>query len=217
MRNRPPTSLPFEKINNKNSELAVTTLPDAVTVTVDGNPQGFTPLSLDTLSEGDHTIILSSPGFEDKLIRARTVQGFRLTVAAQLAKKAEVLAMTTEQEATPSAELSPSLTPTPTKKLTSTPTPTPTKKPGSFITPTPTSTSSASTNTTVTKPYVQINSPDVGYANVRSTAGGGEVLGKANDGEKFSYLGESTNGYHKIQYTSAKEGWVSGQYSTIVK
>lgn len=204
--------LSFEKLSNKTSELAVTTLPDSVTVTVDGNPQGFTPLSLDHASVGDHTIIFSSPGFEDKLIRARTIEGFRLTISAQLAKKNAPTPVVADNEATPSAEIS--TTPTPSKKTT--PTPTPTKKAtGSFVTPTP---SSASSSATVAKPYVEIKNETDGFANVRATPNqSGSFLVKVNHGQRFPYLNETENGYHKIEYATGKEGWVSGQYSIVVK
>ncbi len=200
-------TLSFEKVNTKDSQLAVSTLPDSVTVTVDGNPQGFAPLSQDNLSEGDHTIILSSPGYEDKLIRARTISGFRLTVSAQLAKKAAP--PPTIAEATPSAESS-SLIPTPSKKST----PTPTKKASIMPTPIKTATSSA----TIAKPYVEINNPVDKFANVRATpARDGELLTTVDHGEQFPYLSLTENGYHKIEYAPGKQGWVASQYATVVK
>ncbi len=188
--------LSFEKTNNKDSQLAVSTLPDAVTVTIDGNPQGFTPLSLDSIAPGDHTIILSSPGFEDKLIRARAVSGFRLTVSAQLAKK--LAPPTITEESTPSAQLTPSPTPTPTKKT-------------SFTAP-------PSTSSAVAKPYVEIQNTPTGFLRVRSEPNtNGQEVAQVKPGEKYPYLNETEGGWHKIQYSTGKEGWVSGQYAIVVK
>lgn len=196
--------LSFEKLNNKKGvQLAVTTLPDSVTVSVDGKPEGFTPVSLDTVDEGDHTILLSSPGFEDKLVRARAVKGFRLTITSQLAKKAAP-----PVEASPSAEATPSsvldlLTPTPSKKIT----PTPTKK-----------ATTATPSATIAKPYVEIQDTPTGFLRVREQpSSGSPELAQVAPGERFPYLNETTNGWHKLEYVAGKVGYVSGQYATVVK
>ena len=197
--------LSFEKLQSSDkSRLSVTTIPDSVTVTVDGNPQGFTPVSLDTLTEGEHTILLTSPGFEDKTIRARTVAGYSLTVSAQLAKKPSPDLLGLSTEASPSA----ALLATPSASLS--PTPFSSPKPTITLSPSPSSSSSA-----VTKPYIEINS-SVGWANVRTEPGDGSVISKANNAERFPYLNQSINGYYKIQYSPTQIGWVSSQYSTLV-
>ncbi len=185
-------TLSFEKLSQKNKvELAITTIPDSVTVSVDNNPQGFTPLSLDTLAAGDHTVVMSSPGFTSKTIRARAVDGYRLTIAAQLA-----------------AEAAPTSTPTPLATPSATPTTRPT--PRVSLSPTPTATSAA-----VPKPYVEVLSTPTGWLRVRSSAGGEEV-GKAYPGNRFPYLGTESGGY-KIQYQATQGGWVSNTYSKLVQ
>ncbi|PJE59723.1 MAG: hypothetical protein COU85_02145, partial [Candidatus Portnoybacteria bacterium CG10_big_fil_rev_8_21_14_0_10_44_7] len=205
-------SLSFEKLQSSDqSRLAVTTIPDSVTVTVDGNPQGFTPVSLDTLTEGEHTILLTSPGFEDKTIRARTVAGYSLTISAQLAKKGSPDLLGLNTEASPSAFLAtPSANLSPTPSSPPKPTTTPSLKPTANISPSPASTSSATP-----KPYIEIDS-SVGWVNIRTEPGGGSIISTANNGERFSYLNQSTNGYYKIQYSPTQIGWVSSQYSTLV-
>lgn len=184
-------SLSFEKLQSSNqSRLAITTIPDSVTVTVDGNPQGFTPVSLDTLTEGEHTILLTSPGFEDKTIRARTVAGYSLTISAQLAKKGSPDLLGLNTEASPSAFLA---------------------TPSANLSPSPASTSSA-----IPKPYIEIDS-SVGWANIRPEPNTNNTeFSRANNGERFPYLNQSTNGYYKIQYSPTQIGWVSSQYSTLV-
>jgi hypothetical protein len=199
-------TLSFEKISQKQkAEVAITSLPDSVNVNVDGSPQGFTPVSLDTISEGDHTIILSSPGFEDKVIKARSLNGYRLTINAQLAKKVEAPEIDlTDTEATPSADISPSVSPTST--------PTPTKK----LTPSPTKTASGSAE--VKKPYVEISTTPTGWLRVRSEASSaGTELAKVNTGEKFPYLATDSTGWVQIEYSTGKKGWVSSQYVKVVK
>ncbi len=83
--------LSFEKISSqKDTELAISTLPDSVNVSVDGAPKGFTPISLETIQTGEHVIALTSPGFKDKTIRARTLPGYRLTISAQLSQQTDL-------------------------------------------------------------------------------------------------------------------------------
>ena len=206
-------SLSFEKLQSSDqSRLAVTTIPDSVTVTVDGNPQGFTPVSLDTLTEGEHTILLTSPGFEDKTIRARTVAGYSLTISAQLAKKGSPDLLGLNTEASPSAFLAtPSANLSPTPSSPPKPTTTPSLKPTTNLSPSPASTSSA-----IPKPYIEIDS-SVGWANIRPEPNtNNTAFSQANNGERFPYLNQSTNGYYKIQYSPTQIGWVSSQYSTLV-
>ena len=83
--------LSFEEISSqKDTELAISTLPDSTNVSVDGAPKGFTPISLETIQTGEHVIALTSPGFKDKTIRARTLPGYRLTISAQLSQQTDL-------------------------------------------------------------------------------------------------------------------------------
>ena len=192
-------TLSFEPLSNKRDVvLSVATVPDSVTFTVDGSPQGFTPLSLDNVSAGDHTILFSSPGYIDKTVRAKTVAGYKLTISVQLAK-APVPAL-------PSPEATPSATPAVSV--------TPTTKPN--ITTVPSSTSSAY----LTKPYVQILDTPTGWLRVRTEPPGGAEIGKVNSGDTFRYLESSSppnQGWYKIEHAPGQTGWVSSQYAKLVK
>lgn len=204
-------TLSFEKISNKQkAEIAITSLPDSVNVSIDGTPQSFTPVSLDNIAAGDHTIILSSPGFEEKSIKARSINGYRLTINAQLAKKIEAPQVDlSDTEATPSSDLE--VSPTPTKKTTPTPTSTPTAKTTS--TPTPTKSSALPA-----KPYVEILTTPTGWLRVRAQAStASEEVARVNPGDAFPYLDTDSTGWVQIQYAAGKEGWVSSQYVKIYK
>src|SRR3989344_5489182 len=104
--------LTLESLTKKDAtSLVVLSTPDSSIVQVDGQPQGFAPLSLDSLSAGDHTVALSSPGFKDKSLKAKLPAGYKLTLNFQLAR-ISIEAATDQAEATPSADLaSPSPTP----------------------------------------------------------------------------------------------------------
>ena len=77
----------FEKAGAKDqSGLVVTTNPDAGTVAVDGQMQGFAPLNIPNISEGDHQILITFPGYQSKEIYARGINGYRLVAEIQLKK-----------------------------------------------------------------------------------------------------------------------------------
>ncbi len=77
----------FEKAGEKDqSGLVVTTKPDASTVAVDGQMQGFSPINIPNITEGDHQILVTFPGYESKEIYARGINAYRLVAEVQLKK-----------------------------------------------------------------------------------------------------------------------------------
>ncbi len=188
-------TLYFEKLaNSKESSVNVISMPPSTTVSVDGKPQGFTPLSID-LPAGPHVFAFTSPGFEDKIVNAATQEGYRLNLNLTMATM-EIVPIPAPT-ATPSA----TITPTPTKTTTS-------------ITPLPKQASSSAT----TKPYIEILDTPTGWLKVRETASvAGAELAKVNPGDSFPYKDASASGWFKIEYLSGKVGFVSSQYSKLVK
>lgn len=91
--------LSFEKTGGKAASLAVVSSPSSAQLTLDGEVRGFTPVRIDSLTVGDHQIIISQPGFVEKQINAKTQSGYKLTIVATLAQ-------IKEEEASPSAQLS---------------------------------------------------------------------------------------------------------------
>lgn len=91
--------LSFEKTGGKAASLAVVSSPSSAQITLDGEVRGFTPVRIDSLTVGDHQIIISQPGFVEKQISAKTQSGYKLTIIATLAQSKE-------EEASPSAQLS---------------------------------------------------------------------------------------------------------------
>lgn len=80
----------LEKLaDKKKTSLTVISTPDSCQVKIDGEEKGFTPLSLDDLSEGDHRVLLSSAGFEEIQVPAKIVAGFRVNLNFKLAQKEE--------------------------------------------------------------------------------------------------------------------------------
>ena len=189
--------LSFEPIADKSaSSISVVSTPDGAVVNLDGEPRGFAPLSIDNISEGDHVLVITSPGFNQKTIKAKTVKGNKLIASVQLSREEGETPEIVEkdQEATPSA--APTTSPKATPKATPKSSPKP-KADGEEL----------------ARPYVEINSPDAGWVRVREEAStGSEELTKVDHGDTFPLV-DTDSGWYQIEYEAGKEGWISGKYA----
>lgn len=184
-------TLSFEVLTNKTAtEVNLISFPDTVSVMVDGAPVGFTPFKSDSVASGAHTFTLTSPGYQDMVVKASVQPGHRLIINAQLAMV--------------------DVTPTPTAMATSSATPTP-RLPAE-ITPLPKQASDAA----VLKPYVLILDTPTKFLRVRDDANSGAVeVAKVNPGDKFPYL-QTQSGWYQIEYQTGKKGWISITYAKLV-
>ena len=170
--------------------------PDTVTVTIDGTPHGFTPLSNVEIAPGSHQVNVVSPGYVAENVNVNTVKGYNLVINIKLAS--QTISLSPATPATPSAMTSPIPSPLVSAKPSSSPSPSPTPE--------------------VAKPYVVVNQTGTGWLRVRKDASAtSDELGKANVGEKLPYLGVTTDtGWFKVEF-EGQPGYVSGQYITLVK
>lgn len=179
--------------------LSVVSDPDTSSLTLDGVPTGFTPLSKRELTPGSHEVVVGTPGYAEQKISVVTALGYNLIVNTKL--KAEPLTLTPPPVASTAAA------------LTSSPAPSTTPAPTSLSSPPP---------SPLAKPYVTVSdSPDVtaaGGLNVRKEpSSSADSLGKADVGEHLKYLGETTSaGWHKIEFEGSV-GYVSAKYATLTK
>ncbi len=187
------------------STISVVSDPDTSSLTIDGVPSGFTPLSKREVSPGNHEIIVGTPGFAEQKIPIIATTGFNLVVSVKL--KSEPINLTIQQES-PNPEPAAPATPAASASIAlSSPKPS-TAKPSPVASP--------------TRPYVTVSdSADVvsaGGLNVRKEpSSSGESLGRASVGEHLKYLGETTSaGWHKIEFEGSV-GYVSAKYVTITK
>lgn len=79
----------FDKIGSKEVGLIVISTPENAQVSLDGLPQGFAPYKTSGISPAQHQITVKAPGYADRVITARTLEGFRLSLYAKLAKVSE--------------------------------------------------------------------------------------------------------------------------------
>jgi hypothetical protein len=180
---------------SKAAHLSVISDPSTVNVTIDSQPHGFTPLSKLSLDPGNHTLVVSSPGYESQSLVVNLVAGYNLVANLKLASKSITF---TTPSPSPSAEPLPSISPTPKPTLVA-----------------------SSSAATVTKPYVEIadtvDTQGLGGLNVRSSASStSDILGIARIGEKLPYISTSAAGWHQVTF-EGQAGWVSGKYSTVYK
>ena len=179
--------LSLEKITSQNSEITVITNPDGATVTVDGQTQGVTPVSLSKITPGDHTLAVTSPGFFTRTINIKTTAGYRVDADIKLALSPEV------GVASPSAQTSAS----PSAAVGKSPSASPSANPG--------------------KPYAVIKDTPTGFLRVRMepTTSATEAA-RVNPGDKFTIL-DTRDDWYKINYDGTNTGWISGQYAEKVE
>jgi hypothetical protein len=190
-------SLWLEKITSKLAEITVTTSPDGATVLIDNQTKGVTPLTLTDQPAGDHTITITSPGFLTRNLKIKTTAGYRLVTSSKLALTSG------QQQVTPEASASGTLT---------TPSPIPTG-----ITVQPATTGTPSPAVGPAKPYIIIKDTPTGFLRVRmDSSPSATEAGKVNPGQKFTILGNQ-NGWYEIKYDGTNTGWVSGQYTDKVE
>jgi len=190
--------LSYEKSNQKEVALInIVTVQPNIAVTIDGAPVGFTPVNNNSTPDGPHVFLLSSPGFQDKNIKAQVRNGYKLIIQADLAGQ-EVISTTP----TPSPEASVSASPTPVLNP-------------ALITPLPKQASPSAG-----KPYVEILSTPTGFLRVRSDPkvvdNPSNEIAKINPKDRFPHL-SSENGWYKIEYLPNQKGWISAAYAKLVE
>ncbi len=195
----------LEKITSKQSELSVTTNPDGATILVDDVSRGVTPLSIQDIAPGEHSVSVTNVGFLTRSIKIKTTAGYRVIANLKLALSGSPQSDTASDEASSSASLN-----------TSTPTVTPKVSPNekTSLTPTPTTKSGSTTNTKdPEKPYVLIKDTPTGFLRVRlEPSTSASEAGRVNPGEKYS-LKDTKSGWYEIVFEGTKSGWISGQYA----
>src|SRR3989344_9144058 len=74
----------LSKASNKNkNELSIVTNPDNIGVKVDGQSKGLSPLILDDLAEGSHSLTVTAPGYVERTSSPKLVKGYRLTITSK--------------------------------------------------------------------------------------------------------------------------------------
>ncbi len=80
--------LMLEKINDRDPQIFVASVPDSSLVSIDGESEGVTPLYLKSISVSEHEVEIEKPGFSKKTVRVRAVAGFKLILNVVLGTEA---------------------------------------------------------------------------------------------------------------------------------
>lgn len=207
--------LTLEPLSSKTKNiLAIISIPDNAIVKLDSQPKGFTPVSLDDVGAGEHTITLSAPGFKEKIIKAKVTNGHKLTISAQLAKSKIV---TDEPDDTEDKD--DEVDEDEDEEVQASPSPSPSSDDDDEDEEDSTTPASAKATK---KPYVEILDNPAGFLRIRKepTTSSPQVA-QATPGQKLPYQDESQAGWYKVRYATEKYGWVSrgasGEYAKLVE
>jgi hypothetical protein len=78
-------SLYFQPLAGQETSIQViSSIPDSVFVSLDGQSQGSSPLTLSPVIPGDHQLLLTSVGFKTRNLLVKVLEGYRLVVQSQL-------------------------------------------------------------------------------------------------------------------------------------
>lgn len=70
--------------DKKDAQLLIISFPSNIDTFLDNNPSGNTPVLLKNLTASDHDVRLSKLGFADKILKIRTVTGYKLSAVVSL-------------------------------------------------------------------------------------------------------------------------------------
>ena len=94
-------------VDKKDVQISTISFPDTTEVFLDNNLEGQTPLLLKNITESDHELKLSKEGYKDKIIRIRTVAGYKLESLVFLGIDSTAASASANQISSPSAAILP--------------------------------------------------------------------------------------------------------------
>lgn len=89
--------------NQKKLELLILSFPEKAEVFLDNSPTGQTPLLLKNVTDSDHELRFTKGGYNEKIVRIRTVLGYKLSAKVFLGVNQDVLKKDVLPAASPSA------------------------------------------------------------------------------------------------------------------
>lgn len=95
-----------EIADKKDAQISVISFPDKAQVYLDSNLVGQTPTLLKNVTESDHEIKVTRDGYKDKVIRIRTVLGYRLDALIYLGIDPNIATASATLISSPSATIS---------------------------------------------------------------------------------------------------------------
>ena len=91
----------FEKINDEDAQLFISSVPDNALITIDGESRGVTPLDIKDIPQSEHEVEIEKNGFAKKTIRIRAVAGYKLVLNTIIGTESDLTDLP-QEEITPS-------------------------------------------------------------------------------------------------------------------
>ncbi len=91
--------------DKKDAQISVTSFPNTAQVYLDNNLVGETPVLLENITESDHELKLARDGYKDKIVRIKTVLGYRLDALIFLGINPDIASAAATLISSPSATL----------------------------------------------------------------------------------------------------------------
>jgi uncharacterized protein YgiM (DUF1202 family) len=79
----------FERVGGSETSIAVSSVPDAAQISLDGNVVGFSPYKTSSLTAGDHELLVTAPNYKDEKLNLKAVEGYKLTARVKLMPNGE--------------------------------------------------------------------------------------------------------------------------------
>lgn len=76
--------------DKKDAQISVVSFPDDTQIFLDNNLEGQSPIILKNITESDHELKLTKEGYKDKIVRIRTILGYRLEMLVFMGINPEV-------------------------------------------------------------------------------------------------------------------------------
>lgn len=76
--------------DKKDAQISVVSFPDDTQIFLDNNLEGQSPIILKNITESDHELKLTKEGYKDKIVRIRTILGYRLEILVFMGINPEV-------------------------------------------------------------------------------------------------------------------------------
>ncbi len=91
--------------DKKDAQISVVSFPDSSQVYLDNNLSGQSPLLLKNITDSEHELKLSKEGYKDKIVRIKTILGYKLEVLIFLGIDPQVASSSATLNSTQSASL----------------------------------------------------------------------------------------------------------------
>lgn len=93
-------------IENKNdAQISIVSFPSDASIFLDSNLEGNSPLLLKNITESDHEIKVIKDGYKDKIVRIKTVLGYKLEIVIYLGIDTEIATKSATLISSPAASL----------------------------------------------------------------------------------------------------------------